>query len=262
MAARIARPFSIAAGILLAAAFLLWVGAHLPDPLGVACERLLAPLRHPVFLSVLLTLFGAILVFLVVRYLRREFLNLHRSQRLALGVGFGLILVAAALVALIWLGTYLPGLAGEFFSMVAGIMWTPIFIDLSIFVFGFFLVIALNVWIRSREGDEYVYLEQVEGPEVPSELPSRARSAVFSEKPEAAGVAPSLAAIEGALELGDGQQAAELLYQLPPEQLDTPEVLTLRIRLARSQGREDQATKLLETLQLRYPHHRPDSPGE
>ena len=35
------------------------------------------------------------------------------DQRKALLVGFGLILAAATVVALIWLGTYLPGFLGD-----------------------------------------------------------------------------------------------------------------------------------------------------
>ncbi|MEO1845671.1 MAG: TM2 domain-containing protein, partial [Akkermansiaceae bacterium] len=45
------------------------------------------------------------------------------EQRRSLLIGFGLILAAATLIALIWLGTYLPGLLGEVFSMFAGLMW-------------------------------------------------------------------------------------------------------------------------------------------
>ena len=171
-----------------------------------------------------------------------------RTQQKTLAVGFGLILAAGMVIALIWAGSYLPGLAGEIFSKIAGIMWTPVLLDLTIFFLGLSLVLWINAWIRAREGEELVYLEQIEGPAIPSDLPEQARSAVYREEPAPCGDNPVLAAIEGALDLPDPLQAAELLYQLPPEELDTPEVLALRIRLARLNERPDQAAELERLL--------------
>ncbi len=179
---------------------------------------------------------------------------LSRAQRRSLTVGFGLILAAATLVALIWLGSYLPGFAGEVFSVIAGLMWTPLILDFSIFLFGFILIFWLNWFIRAREGDEFVYLEQVEGPGV-SDLPEEARSAIFREEPKPQGLAPTLAAIEGALELDDLSEAAELLFKLPQESLGTPEILALRIQLARKAGDRARSEELLEELRLRSPRH-------
>lgn len=170
------------------------------------------------------------------------------AQKKSLAIGFGLILAAAALVVLIWLGTYLPGFAGELFSVVAGLMWTPIVLDLSIFLFGVVLVLWLNRFIRAREGDEYVYLEQVEGPEVPGDLPRAARSAVFREEPSARGLEPTLAAVEGALDLEDFQEATTLLLSIPSSELNRPEVLALRIRLAEHHGDAGQVAALRREL--------------
>lgn len=166
------------------------------------------------------------------------------SQRKALFIGFGLILAAAAAIALIWAGTYLPGFVGEVFRMVAGLMWTPLILDASIFVFGFILILWINMVVRAREGDEFVYLEQVEGPDVPADLPREARAAVFRDAPQDHGLEPALAAIEGALELDDRAEAARLLFALPPERLEEPQVLALRIDLAERQGHTEQVEKL------------------
>ena len=187
------------------------------------------------------------------------------AQHRALAIGFGLILAAGAIVALIWAGTYLPGLAGEFFSMIAGIMWTPILLDITLFCLGIGLILWLNARARARDGDEYVYLEQVEGPDVPGEMPAEARSAVFPEKPEPQGIEPSLAAIEDALELGDHKEASALLFALPEEELDGANVIALRVRLARGQGHDLKAQELLEQLRLKSPHHpliRAEDPGD
>lgn len=174
-----------------------------------------------------------------------------RAQKRSLAVGVGLIVAAGLLITLIWAGTYLPGFIGDVFSTIAGIMWTPILLDISLFAMGIVLILWLNSYIRARDGDELVYLEQIEGPDVPEDLPTDARTAVFVEKPESLGLAPALAAIEGALDLQDYTEAADLLFKLPPDSLDEPPVLALRLRLASSQGQEDQVRALQKKLNAR-----------
>ena len=103
------------------------------------------------------------------------------------------------------------------------------------------------------DGDEYVYLEQVEAPT--SDLPEGARAVIFNEAPAPRGIEPSLAAIEGALELDDLSEATTLLYELPVERLEDPEVLALRIELSRRRGHDKKAAELREQLRLKSPQH-------
>ena len=176
-----------------------------------------------------------------------------RAQRKSLLIGVGLIFAAATLVELIWLGAYLPGFVGELFLLVRGLMWTPLVLDFSIFLFGVILILWLNYFVRLKDGDEYVYLEQVEGPDLPADLPAEARSAVFPEEPVQQGLAPVLAAIEGALDLEDYSEATTLLLALPPKELDSPDVLALRISLAERQGHDEKAAELRKELALKSP---------
>ncbi|MCS5540605.1 MAG: hypothetical protein NZ804_11500, partial [Roseibacillus sp.] len=134
-----------------------------------------------------------------------------------------------------------------------GMMWTPVVLDFSLFLLGIILILWLNMFIRAREGDEYVYLEQIEAP--PDDLPEEARSAVFREAPEPQGLSPSLAAIEGALELSDLSEATSLLFELPSDQLEEPDVLALRIALAHHKGHHRKAGDLLEQLRVKSPQH-------
>ena len=175
------------------------------------------------------------------------------GQKIALLIGFGLILAAAGFIGLIWLGMLLPGFAGEVFQKMAGLMWTPVILDASLFLIGLILVLWLNIHIRARDGDEYVYLEQVEAPT--SDLPEGARAVIFNEAPAPRGIEPSLAAIEGALELDDLSEATTLLYELPVERLEDPEVLALRIELSRRRGHDKKAAELREQLRLKSPQH-------
>lgn len=175
------------------------------------------------------------------------------EQKRALLIGLGLILVVALFLLLVWLGMFLPGFAGEVFRKLAGLLWTPLILDSSLFILGVILVVSMNWYIRRKSGDEYVYLEQVENP--PYGLPERARSAIFDEEPESQGIAPNLAAIEGALALDDLSEATSLLFELPPDRLEDPEVLALRIALARRKGHEDRARDLWRQLKSQAPQH-------
>lgn len=166
------------------------------------------------------------------------------AQRKSLAVGFGLILAAAAIIVLIWVGTYLPGFPGEVFSMLAGIMWSPVLLDISLFLIGISLVLWIN-HVRLKGGsDEFVYLETVDGPDIPDDLPAEARSAVYRDHPQPVPGHPALAAIEGALDLHDLRTATDLLFDLPEEELDLPETLVLRIRLAELSGDHEAARNL------------------
>lgn len=173
---------------------------------------------------------------------------LNSAQRKSLAVGFGLILAAATMIVLIWLGTYLPGFPGEVFSLIAGIMWSPVLLDISLFLMGIILILWINHIRHKGETDEFVYLETVDGPDMPGDLPAEARSAVFRERPEPVPENLTLPAIEGALDMGDLQTATELLLDLPEEDLKSPEILALRIRLAELTGDEGTARKLRENL--------------
>jgi uncharacterized membrane protein len=172
----------------------------------------------------------------------------NSAQRKSLAVGFGLIALAAAFIVLIWIGTYLPGFPGEVFSMIAGIMWSPILLDISLFILGLSLVFWINHIRRQAEGDEFVYLETVDAPDVPADLPVESRSAIFRDRPETPPSDPALAAIEGVLDMEDADAATRLLFDLPEDMLDTPDVLTLRIRLAELTGRAEEADTLRERL--------------
>lgn len=79
------------------------------------------------------------------------------------------VVVAASILAgmaaafiLIVAGRRLPGLAGEFFAKVAGIITTPFLMETSVCIFGFIIVMLLNKWREARDGDELVYLDELE----------------------------------------------------------------------------------------------------
>lgn len=177
-----------------------------------------------------------------------------QAQRKSLAVGIGLLLAASAIILLLWWASYLPGFAGEFFSMVLGFMFTPVVLDISLFIIGLSLVLWLNKVRLARDGDEFVYLEQVDAPEVAG-LPAEARTAIYQDPPAVLVDHPEFAAIEGAIELGDFAEATDLLMELDDEVLDDPEVVALRYALARKQGHAETADLLRERLEALTPDH-------
>jgi hypothetical protein len=171
----------------------------------------------------------------------------ERKKQIAIGGGilFTLtVLICAALTG--W--RYIPGLLGEWIGTMIGALTTPFILETSFVILGFILVISINTWRRHRDGDELVYLESISGPDLPSDLPDQAKWAVYKHAPLAGETPDPLVRVEGALAIGDFESAAETLGSLAEIELHQPEMLKLRIRLARESGKEDLALKLERDL--------------
>lgn len=74
--------------------------------------------------------------------------------------GIAIIAGVAGLILLIAYGRHLPGVGGEFFGRILGIISTPFLMEASFLILGFVLVMSLNLWRQRREGDELVYLDE------------------------------------------------------------------------------------------------------
>lgn len=147
--------------------------------------------------------------------------------------GFFLVLVMA---------TGLPGLAGEFFAKVMGLITTPFILEGSLIITGFIIVISLNLWRQHREGDELVYLDEIK--DAPKEIPAQARWAIYKNKPLDAGDPPLCDLLEGAVAIGDHGSAVEILDSMSDEERHQPEVMRQRIALAKATGKDDLARRL------------------
>lgn len=166
-----------------------------------------------------------------------------RKKQIAAGACI-LLVLAAVVCGAIYGWRLLPGLLGEWVGTMIGVMTTPFILEASFVILGFVIVIGLNVWHRHREGDEWVYLEQVKSDELPADLPDQARWAVFRDPPPPGEEPDSLVRIEGALAIGDFASAADLLAEMDETELRKPEVLRLRLAMARMTGRTDLAGEL------------------
>ena len=148
----------------------------------------------------------------------------------------------AGLFVAVAFGAHLPGVAGEFFARVLGIATTPFILEASLLIFGFVIVLTLNQWRQMREGDEFVYLEQVD--EGASRLPDQARWAVYPEEPLDPADISQADLLEGALAIGDHPQAIALLENMSETERSLPSVLRMRISLAEATGKPELAREL------------------
>src|SRR6478735_4477892 len=152
----------------------------------------------------------------------------ERVRQVAIGVSI-LLLLMVTVTSLLLGWRLLPGLLGEWVGTMLGILTTPFLLEASFIVIGLVLVICLNHWRRIKDGDDFVYLEQVTGPEVPEDLPDQAKWAVFREKPLAEEVPSLLTQAEGAVAIGDFSAAAEWIDSMSAEELEMQETLKLRL---------------------------------
>ena len=95
----------------------------------------------------------------------------NRVKQIAIGVGILLVLMLAICGALLGWG-YLPGILGEWVGLMIGVATTPFLMEATFVVLGLVIVVLINHWRRKRDGDELVFLEQLEGDDLPATCPS------------------------------------------------------------------------------------------
>lgn len=176
-------------------------------------------------------------------------IRLHDERVKQVAIGVGIVLVVAVTVVGLLLGwRSLPGLLGQWIGTMMGIMMTPFFLEASFVILGFIIVIALNVWRRQKDGEELVYLEQIEGPGVPRDMPDQAKWAIFKDRPLKGGEPTLLEQAEGAFALGDYATTAEWISEMNADELHEPDALKLRRDLALATGKMERARELEEEL--------------
>ncbi len=136
---------------------------------------------------------------------------------------------------------YLPGVWGEWIGTMVGIMTTPFFLEASFLFIGFGIVLFINGYRRKKEGEELVYLDQVDDAE---NLPDHAKWAIYTERPMD-GEEPSLMdCIDGAAAAEDWDELAEMLGHLSATELKLPNVLEARVALAKASGKMEKVDEL------------------
>ena len=75
-------------------------------------------------------------------------------------LGFGVISIFFIGAIIVWAGaTFAPGLVGETFRFIAGILGTPVLMEISIGMIGTILLFFVLALQREKEGDDYMTIE-------------------------------------------------------------------------------------------------------
>jgi hypothetical protein len=173
----------------------------------------------------------------------------QRSRRMGLMIGFSILAtLTTGIVSLLAGWRFVPGLLGEWLGFIAGVISTPFFLEGTFVILGFIIVMSLNSWRRYREGDEFVYLDQVSGPDVPKDLPDHARWAVYRKAPLPAGGVTPLEQAEGAVAIGDFGTAAAVIAAMSHEELAAEGVLEVRLAMAEASGKTELAARLKKEI--------------
>jgi len=165
----------------------------------------------------------------------------RRQVAVAVLILSGVLLLVAGLLII---SRYVPGFVGEYLALVAGLLTTPFLLEAAFIILGLVIVVALNLWRQKRDGDEFVYIDQVDGPGIPEDLPDHARFVVHGDKQAKCENPALLTQAEGALAVADYEQAAALIAAMTPDELRQPAALRLRLELARATGRTERAERL------------------
>ncbi|MBB5352000.1 hypothetical protein HNR46_002241 [Haloferula luteola] len=169
------------------------------------------------------------------------------SRRKQILVGAGVIGSVGLVLVIASLGRFLPGAVGEAFGLLSGIVSTPFLMEISLAGLGLLAVLIFNHFRQVREGDDYVYLEEVTGPEA-DKLPEQARWATYSEAPLESASLTLRDELEGCLAIDDWNRASELLADMNPQDLHHPDILELRLQLAEATQKSEQVAKIRALL--------------
>lgn len=170
-------------------------------------------------------------------------------------IGGCAVLFVSAVIAFCWYMTGAEGFVGELFRFFVGVFSSPIFLESALVILGFVIVLVINAIVRKRQGEEYVYLEQVEGPEG-EVLPEEARSVIYTEKPASWVEPTALELAEGAIDAADYHSAWHHLNKLTKGEFNAEAGLALRLRLAIGTGKLRSArgvAKRLRQLNAEHP---------
>ena len=82
----------------------------------------------------------------------------NRGKQILAG-GAILAIFAVCVVSLLMFWRLIPGWFGESVGMLAGVLSTPFFMEFSFAVIGLLIVLAVNIYRRRKEGDEFVTMD-------------------------------------------------------------------------------------------------------
>lgn len=176
------------------------------------------------------------------------FLDLERRK--ALLVGGGIILAFALGLITLWTLGYVPGIVGTTFSLIAGFLWTPMIMEPVLFTVGLFSILVLNHHRKQKSGDELVLLETTDSSDPSKPTDPNTLEILSHEQFEAL-----TSAIQKAAGDGDHKEVKRLMLEIPDAELDSEEVIAIRLQLAIANRDPNHIRGLTRKLRALNPEH-------
>jgi len=170
-------------------------------------------------------------------------------MRFASQMGWAAVVMSTFFVligVLVFIATNVENRFGDQARFVMGLLTTPFTMEFLLVILGGSLLVLFNTLRHRITGDEYVYLETTDEPKELGSIPSSSRAVVHKEKPldPPEELQTIIAQIEGAFDIGDYEQVAALLMEVPEDHLDTPRFLKFRIHLCEATDRRREVLDL------------------
>lgn len=156
--------------------------------------------------------------------------------------------IAATLTVLAGFAVVAPDDFRLALAKIASFMVTPFILEPLLFVMFFIAVVLLNRWRRNRDGDEWVYLMEDDELIDRSAQRSGVHDAIFASRPTAIDESVELDIIDGLVDMGSLDDAAERLAALSSECLESEAGLLTRLKLATVSGKSELALRLQDLL--------------
>jgi hypothetical protein len=83
-----------------------------------------------------------------------------RRWQLIVGLGIlGVLILVVPALYIVW--QFVPGVLGDWLGVIAGVLSTPFLLEIFFVIAGLIIVIGLNHLRQKRDGDEFVYLDDI-----------------------------------------------------------------------------------------------------
>jgi len=83
-----------------------------------------------------------------------------RRWQLIVGLSIlGVLILIVPALYIVW--QFVPGVFGEWLGVIAGVLSTPFLLEIFFVIAGLIIVVGLNHLRQKRDGDEFVYLDEI-----------------------------------------------------------------------------------------------------
>lgn len=167
--------------------------------------------------------------------------KLDKEQRSALRTGSFILLGFSAFIITLWACSYLPGPVGRTFALFTGFLWTPTIMEPTLFTISLMTILVLNHHRKKLAGPDYIELESTDSAHDSNEQEAPPKELIN--------------AIQGAATKDDHKEAHRMMAELPPEFLESEEMVAIRLQMAHANNDPNHVRGLSRKLRELNPSH-------